>query len=88
MRPPVDLEKAKAIIQGWYDEYCRVYDKPNIELEISENEASGAYHIAIPSRGASSTIFWSTVSDYEKYGGQGIPGDLMESITYAFEDLE
>ena len=88
MKPPVDLDRAKTIIQGWYDEYCRVYDKPNIDLEISEDEASGAYRIANPSKGTASPIFWSTVSDYVKYGGQGIPGDLMESITYAFEDLE
>ena len=50
MKPPVSLERAKAMIQGWYNQYCRTYEKPVIELEIIEEDdkVSGAYKVMNP----------------------------------------
>jgi hypothetical protein len=90
MNPPVSLEKARQIIQDWYDEYCRVYEKPNFELQIEEEEdpSKNAYKVTNPNNGSSTTIFWSTVSDYESFQGDGIPGDLVGGIWDSFSDLE
>ena len=90
MNPPVSLEKAKQIIQDWYNEYCRVYEKQNITLEIEEEKdpSKNAYKVTNPNNGASTTVFWSTVSDYERFQGDGIPGDLIGVIWDSFGDLE
>ena len=89
MKPPVRLERAKEMIQGWYNQYCRAYEKPVIELEIIEQDekVSGAYTVTNPQNRASTVIFWSTVADCERSEGVGIPGDLIGSIWDAFNDL-
>ena len=89
MKPPVSMERAKTIIQGWYNEYCRVYDKPDVALEIEEEDdkVSRAYKVTNPKNSTSTVIFWSILSDCEKSEGGGIPGDLIASIWDAFNDL-
>ncbi len=89
MRPAVPLERAKMIIQGWYNEFCRVYDKPVVELEVKEEDekVSGAYKVTNPKTGASAPIFWSIVSDSERSDVVGIPADLIGGIWDAFNDL-
>lgn len=90
MKPSVSLDRAKAIIQAWYNEYCRVYEKPNAPLDVKEEEekVSGAYKVTNPKNGTSTLIFWSTVSDYESSQSTGgIPGDLIGNIWDAFSDL-
>lgn len=89
MKPPVPLERAKAMIQGWYNQYCNTYDKPVVQLEITEQDekVSGAYKATNPQNGSGTVIFWSTVADCERSGAVGIPGDLIGSIWDAFNDL-
>jgi hypothetical protein len=89
MKPPVPLERAKAMIQGWYNQYCGTYEKPVVQLEIIEQDekVSGAYKVTNPQNRASTVIFWSTVADCERAGVAGIPGDLIGSIWDAFGDL-
>jgi hypothetical protein len=89
MNPPVSLERAKAIIQDWYNQYCRAYEKPLIQLEITEEDekVSGAYKVTNPQNSSSTVLFWSTVADGERSESGGIPGDLLGSIWDAFSDL-
>ena len=89
MNPPVSTERAQQIIQGWYDEYCRVYEKPNVGLQIEEDKdpSKNAYKVTNPDNGTSTSIFWSTVSDYESFKGEGIPGDIIGIIWDSFNDL-
>ncbi|MFH1488301.1 MAG: hypothetical protein ABII06_05315 [Pseudomonadota bacterium] len=90
MRPGIPFERAKQIIQGWYDGFCKEYGKDQINLEIEEEDdrASRAYKVSNPVNGTRTSIFWSTVSDYEDARGGGIPGDLKFGIWDAFRDLE
>jgi hypothetical protein len=90
MNSPVSLERAKQIIQYWYDEYCKVYEKQKIELQVEEDEepSRNAYKVTNPENGASTSIFWSTVSDYDRFQGEGIPGDLIGIIWDSFNDLQ
>lgn len=89
MKPPVPLERAKAMIQDWYNQYCRAYEKPLIQLEIIEQDekVQGAYKVINPQDSSSTVIFWSTVADCERSEASGIPGDLIGSIWDAFGDL-
>ena len=89
MKPPVPLERAKAMIQDWYNQYCKAYEKPVIQLEIMEEDekVQGAYKVKNPENSSSTVIFWSTVADCERSGTVGIPGDLIGSIWDAFNDL-
>jgi hypothetical protein len=77
------------MIQGWYDEYCRVYGKESVQLEIAEEheQIQGAYKVTNPRTGACAPLFWSTVSDCDKFEGTGIPGDLIGGIWEVFNDL-
>lgn len=89
MNPPVPIERARAMIQGWYNQYCRAYEKPVIQLEILEQDekVQGAYKVINPQDSSSTVIFWSTVADCERSESGGIPGDLLGSIWDAFNDL-
>ena len=89
MKPSVPLERAKAMIQGWYNQYCRAYEKPVTQLEIIEEDerVEGAYKVTHPKNRSSTVIFWSTVADCERSDAVGIPGDLIGSIWDAFNDL-
>jgi hypothetical protein len=89
MKATVPFARAKAIIQGWYNEYCRTYDKPIVELDIQEEDesVSRAYRVTNPRNGTSTVVFWSVVSDYHRAGTPGIPGDLVASIWDTFNDL-
>ena len=89
MKPPVPLERAKVMIQDWYNQYCRAYEKPVIQLEIMEEDekVQGAYKVINPQDSSSTVIFWSTVADCERSDTGGIPGDLIGSIWDSFNDL-
>ena len=89
MKPPVPVERAKMIIQGWYNAYCKVYDRPVLDLRVEEKheKVSGAYKVTNPKTGASTPIFWSTVSAADRSDVIGIPGDLMGGVWDAFNDL-
>ncbi|MGD8226797.1 MAG: hypothetical protein PVH82_08270 [Desulfobacteraceae bacterium] len=89
MKPPVPLERARAMIQDWYNQYCRAYEKPVIQLAITEEDekVSGAYKLMNPENSSSTVIFWSTVADCERSESGGIPGDLLGSIRDAFNEL-
>ena len=90
MKPSVPFDRARQIIQAWYDGFCKEYDKSRVKLEIEEEDdrASRAYRVGNPLNGTRTSIFWSTVSDYEKSQSTGIPGDLKFGIWDAFRDLE
>jgi hypothetical protein len=88
MKPPVSLDRAKSIIQGWYDEYRQDHGKSCITLDVQEDEASRAYKLKNPETGAGTSIFWSTVSDYEHSGSVAIPSELKGSIWDSLQDLE
>lgn len=89
MKPPVPLERARTMIQAWYNEYCKAYEKPLSELEITEEheKVEGAYKVTNPQNRSSTVIFWSTVADCERSDVVGIPGDLIGGIWDAFNDL-
>ena len=89
MKPSVPLERAKAMIQDWYNQYCKAYEKPVVQLEIMEKDekVQGAYKVVNPESCSSTVIFWSTVADCERSGVEGIPGDLIGSLWDAFHDL-
>ena len=87
MKAPVSFDRAKIIIQGWYDEYRKDHGKSSVALDIQEDEASRAYKLKNPKTGAATTIFWSTVSDCEQSGSVGIPGELKGSIWDSLQDL-
>ena len=38
MKPPVPLERAEAMIQDWYYQYCKAYEKPLIQLDSKEED--------------------------------------------------
>jgi hypothetical protein len=87
MKAPVSLERAKSIIQGWYDEYRQDHGKSSVALDIQEDEVSRGYRLKNPETGAGSTIFWSTVSDYEQSGSVAIPAELKGNIWDSLQDL-
>ena len=87
MKPPVSLERATQVIQGWYDAYCSDYGKSQAELEILEehDQVSNAYKVTNRENGAGIPVYWSTMSDFEASGGVGVPDDF--GIWDAFGDL-
>jgi hypothetical protein len=87
MKAPVRFERAKKILQGWYDEYRKERGKSCVCLDIQEDDVSGAYKLKNPETGAGTSIFWSTVSDYEQSGSMAIPGELKGSIWDSLQDL-
>ncbi len=89
MKHAVSLDRAKIIIQGWYNQFCKEYGKPAVTLEIEEEEHAGAraYKVVNNFSGCNTAIPWSTVSDYESSGSMGIPGDLKTSVWDRLQDL-
>jgi hypothetical protein len=89
MKSAVPLERARVIIQGWFNDFCKFYGKPTVVLQISEEGEpdTGAYKIINPSNGNTTKIFKSTVGDYEMSGSVGIPGELKGEIWDSFQDL-
>jgi hypothetical protein len=89
MKHAVSLDRAKTVIQGWYNQFCKEYGKPAVTLEIKEEEHAGArgYKVVNNVSGGSTAIPWSTISDYESSGSVGIPGDLKTSVWDSMQDL-
>jgi len=89
MTSAVPLERARVIIQEWFNDFCKFHGKPTVVLNIKEEGEwdTGAYEIANPSNRKSARIFKSTISDYESSGSVGIPGELKGEIWDAFQDL-
>jgi hypothetical protein len=89
MKTSVPFERAKAIIQNWFNDFCKFYGKPTAALQISEegDPQTGFYAITNPSNKKSTKIFKSAVSDYEDSGSVDIPGELKGGIWDSFQDL-
>ena len=89
MKPTVPLERARTLIQGWYNEFCKDHGKPTVMLDIQEEDdkAARAYKVTNTENKTSTIVFWSIVSDYESSGSSGIPGDLRSGVWDAFMDL-
>ena len=89
MKHTVSLDRAKMIIQGWYNQFCKEYGKPAVTLEIEEKDHAGskAYQVINSVTGGRTAIPWSTVSDYEQSGSVGIPGELKTSVWDSMQDL-
>ena len=89
MTSAVPFERARVIIQDWFNDFCEFHGKPTVVLDIKEEGEwdTGAYEITNPSNSKSSRIFKSTVSDYESSGSTGIPGELKGEIWDSFMDL-
>jgi len=87
MKPPVSLERARQLIQGWYNVYCRDCGKPQVDLEVLEthDQVPHAYQVTNRESGASIPVYWSTMSDFEAAGGTGMPNDF--GLWDAFGDL-
>ena len=87
MNAPVSLERARQIIQGWYNAYCSDYGKPQVELEILEehDQVPNAYKVINKEKGTDIPVYWSTMSDFEAAGGTGVPNDF--GIWDLFGDL-
>jgi hypothetical protein len=87
MKAPVSLDRAKTIIQNWYDDYRKDHGKSPVALDIEEDDVLRAYKLKNPESGSGATLFWSTVSDYEQSGSVGIPAELKGSIWDSLQDL-
>ena len=88
MNATVTLERAKMIIQGWYNQFCKDHGKQIVELDITEGALEGkAYEVFHPADKTRTTISYAVVSDYENSGAVGIPGDLKFEIWDALQDL-
>jgi hypothetical protein len=89
MKHAVSLDRAKTIIQGWYNQFCKEYGKPAVTLDVEEEEDAGsrAYIVVNQVSGGRTAIPWSTVSDYEASGSVGIPGDSKTSGWDSMQDL-
>jgi hypothetical protein len=89
VRSEVPIERARVIIQGWFNDFCKFYRKPTAALQISEEGEpdTGAYKITNPSNGNTIKIFKSTLGDYESSRSVGIPGELQGKIWDSFQDL-
>ena len=89
MKSTISLDRAKEIIQAWYDSYQTNFGKSPATLEVQETDETmpGAYKVTNPNTGKSTRIFGSLVSDYVAAGGGGIPSDLQGAIYDAFEEL-
>lgn len=87
MKPPVSLDRARQVIQGWYNAYCKDFGKPRAELQILEvhDQVSNAYKVTNKGNGATIPVYWSTMSDFEASGGAGLPNDF--GLWDAFGDL-
>jgi hypothetical protein len=85
----VPFERARVIIQEWFNDFCKFSGKPTVILHVKEEGEwdTGAYEITNPSNGKRTKIFKSTVSDYESSGSIGIPGELKGEIWDSFQDL-
>jgi hypothetical protein len=53
MKSAVPFERAKVIIQNWFNDFCKFYGKPTAVLQISEkgNPQTGFYAITNPFNG-------------------------------------
>lgn len=89
MKSAVPFERARVIIQNWFNDFCKFHGKPAVVLQIKEqgDAHTGSYEITNPSNKKSTKIFKSTVSDYEDSGSVGIPGELQGEIWDSFQDL-
>lgn len=89
MQSAVPFERAKVIIQNWFNDFCNFHGKPKASLQISEegDPQTGFYAIKNASNGKSTKIFKSEVADYEDSGSVEIPGELKGGIWDSFQDL-
>ncbi len=89
MKERVTLDRAKMIIQGWYNQFCKEYGKAAVILDIGEGEYAGskAYKVVNNITGGKTWIPWSTVSDYETSGNVSIPDDLKTIVWDSLQDL-
>lgn len=89
MRQRVTLDRARMIIQGWYNQFCKEYGKAAVILDIEEQEYAGskAYKVVNNITGGKTWIPRSTISDYETSGSVGIPGELKTSVWDSLQDL-
>ena len=89
MKHLLSLDRARMIIQGWYNQFCKETGKTAVILDIEEEESSGSrsYKVVNKVSGGGTTIPWSTVNDYETSGSVGIPGDLKTSVWDILQDL-
>jgi len=89
MKTSVPFDRAKVIIQNWFNDFCKFYGKPIATLQISEegDPQTGFYAVRNPSNGKSTRIYKSAVSDYEDSGSVDIPGELKGGIWDSFQDL-
>jgi hypothetical protein len=89
MKSPLPFERARVVIQDWFNDFCKFHGTPPIALQIREegNPDTGSYEIKNPSNGRSTRIFNSTLSDYEDSGSVRIPGELKGEIWDSFQDL-
>lgn len=89
MKERVTLDRARMIIQGWYNQFCKDYGKPAVILDIEEEEYAGtkSYKIVNNITGGKTWIPWSTISDYETSGSVGIPDDLKTIVWDSLQDL-
>lgn len=89
MKSSVPFERAKVIIQNWFNEFCRFYLRPTAVLQISEvgDPHTGFYAITNPSNGKNTKFFKSEVSAYEDSGSVETPGELKGGIWDSLQDL-
>ena len=88
MNATVTSDRAKMIIQGWYNRFCQDHGKQIVELDIEEGAQQGkAFDVSNPESGTKAAISYAVVADYESSGAVGIPGDLKFEIWEAFKDL-
>ncbi len=89
MKHAVGLDRARMIIQGWYNQFCKEYGRAAVILDTEEEEYAGskAYKVVNNITGGKTWIPWSTVIDYETSGSAGIPGDLKTIVWDSLQDL-
>jgi hypothetical protein len=89
MKHALSLDRAKIIIQGWYNQFCKEYGKPAVMLDIEEEEHadSRAYKVVNKVSDGRTSIPWRTLIYYESTGSVGIPGDLKTSVWDSMQDL-
>jgi len=89
MQSAVPFERAKAIIQNWFNDFCNFHGKPKASLQISEegDPQPGFYAIKNLSNGKCTKICKSEAADYQDSGSVEIPGELKGEIWDSFQDL-
>ena len=89
MNMKVSFDRAKSVIQGWYQGYCRETGTIPTTLEILEEDdrVSNAYKLTNPCNGKTSPFYYNYVNEYEILGSVGIPGDLKTGVWETFHDL-